>query len=226
VNLRDSKPSVLPAVALKCLTTLLLLKVTYQIVSNYSNYFPPNFNSAFLLGREQHFRGLYQLTFFAHIVASPLALLGGLILISERIRYSFPKAHRTIGKFQVCNVLLVVVPSGLWMSNFALTGHVAGLGFAVQAVATAVCTFLGWRLAVRKRFALHRRWMTRSFILLCSAVILRLVAGAATVLDWDAVWLYPLSAWMTWIVPLILYELYEAWERFRTRFFISKRHNI
>ncbi len=102
----------LPACVLKCLSVILIVKVTYQIVSNYPDYFPPNFDSAFLLGREGHFQGLYRLAFYSHILASPLALLGGLFLISERFRRCFPAMHRSIGKCQIGIVMLLVVPSG------------------------------------------------------------------------------------------------------------------
>ena len=196
---------------LKCLTAILIAKVTCQILSNYPDYFPPNFEAVFLLGRKEHFQGFYRLAFYAHILASPLSLLGGMILTSERFRRRFPTMHRTIGVYQICLVIFLVVPSGLWMSQYALTGLVAGLGFASLAIATGVCTLWGWRLAVRRSFDLHRRWMIRSFLLLCSAVLLRLVAGAATTWNWDVPWLYPFSAWMTWIVPLIIFEV---WERY------------
>ncbi len=208
-----NKNSIRKAVALlKWLTAILIAKVTYQIISNYPDYFPPNFDSAFLLGREGHFQGFYRLAFYAHILASPFSLLGGLFLINEGFRRRFPYMHRTIGKFQIGLVIFLVVPSGLWMSQYALTGLVAGLGFASLAIATGVCTVWGWRLAVHKRFELHRRWMIRSFILLCSAVFLRLVAGAVTIGNLDVPWLYPFSAWMTWVVPLVVFE---AWNRCR-----------
>jgi hypothetical protein len=95
---------------------------------------------------------------------------------------------------QVGVVLLVLVPSGLVMSAFAATGVVAGLGFATLAVATAACAVLGWRAAMQRRFAAHEAWMTRLFILLCSAVVLRLIAGMAFLARFDANWLYPVSA--------------------------------
>jgi len=55
-------------------------------------------------------------------------------------------------------------------------------------------------------FAIHRRWMWRTFMLLCSAVVLRMLGGLATVVHFDAVWLYPLSVWLSWTVPLLALE--------------------
>ena len=52
--------------------------------------------------------------------------------------------------------------------------------------------------------------MTRLFVLLCSAVVLRLIAGLATLVEFDADWLYPASAWASWLVPL---AACMAWQR-------------
>jgi hypothetical protein len=57
-----------------------------------------------------------------------------------------------------------------------------------------------------RSFADHRLWMWRTFILLCSAVVLRLIGGLATVAQFDALWLYPLATWASWLVPLLVFE--------------------
>ena len=48
--------------------------------------------------------------------------------------------------------------------------------------------------------------MLRTFILLCSAIVIRMIGGLATVAQFDALWLYPLSAWVSWLVPLAIFE--------------------
>jgi hypothetical protein len=83
-------------------------------------------------------------------------------------------------------VLLLLAPSGLWMSASAATGTIAGLGFATLALATAACAALGWRAAVGRRYAAHGIWMTRLFALLSSAVVLRLVPSSAVRRGLDA----------------------------------------
>ena len=65
---------------------LLVMKVTVGIVLNYGSYFPPDFSSDFLLGRESYFFGNYRWAFYAHIVVGPLTLLAGLFLVSDRMR--------------------------------------------------------------------------------------------------------------------------------------------
>jgi hypothetical protein len=189
------------------LAGLLIFKVTISVILGYRDYFPPNFDSDFLLGRESYFFGSYQWAFYTHIVSSPIALLLGVILISERFRLRFPVWHRYLGRIQGVCTLLLVTPSGIWMSYHAATGAVAAMGFCALGLATATCVALGWRSAVHRRFAEHRRWMWRSFLLLCSAVVIRVVGGVTVVAAIDAEWPYPLAAWMSWLAPLAVLEL-------------------
>ena len=186
---------------------LLILKVTLTIVMNYRDYLPPNFNSDFLVGRDSYFFGAYQWAFYTHIVAGPLTLILGMFLLSDRVRRQLPQWHRRVGRIQVALVLLMVTPSGVWMAMHAATGTIAGVGFASLAVATGACVWFGWRSAVRRKFAQHRRWMTRCYILLCSAVVLRLTAGFFIVADIEGDWTYPMTAWTSWLIPLLAFEL-------------------
>lgn len=192
---------------LKLLAGVLVLKVTVAVVMVYPNYFPPNFDSEFLHGREAYFFGGYQWAFYAHVIAGPITLVLGLVLVSERFRRWSPRWHRWLGKVQVGMVVFLLAPSGLWMAYYAEGGAVAAVGFAVLAVLTATCAVNGWRLAVRRRFAEHRLWMWRCFLLLCSAVVLRLIGGLAMVTGVGGEWSYPVAAWASWLVPLTSYEL-------------------
>jgi uncharacterized membrane protein YdjX (TVP38/TMEM64 family) len=114
-------------------------------------------------------------------------------------------------------VLLLLCPSGLWMARYAQTGPVAAVGFSVLAIVTGICVLLGWRYAVKRDFAEHRLWMSRCFLLLCSAVVLRLIGGLVTLTSIGVAWSYPTAAWVSWLAPLIAYELTRAIKRQRIR---------
>ncbi len=60
---------------------------------------------------------------------------------------------------------------------------------------------------MRRRFVEHRRWMSRCYLLLCSTVVLRLMAGLATLTGVEATWIDPLVAWASWLLPLAAFEL-------------------
>lgn len=186
---------------------VLILKVTLVVMMNYRDYLPPNFESDFLQDREAYFWNGYHLAFYSHIVAGPWTLIVGLILLCDRFRMRYRKWHRSLGKVQTACVLLVIMPSGIWMALYAETGAVAGAGFGSLAFATGLCVYRGWKSAVARQFNHHRRWMLRCYILLCSAVLLRLTAGFFIVADIDGDWIYPMSAWTSWLVPLAVFEL-------------------
>jgi hypothetical protein len=195
-----------PSRLLPILAAVLIWKVTFSILFDYRHYIPPDFHSDFLRGREGYFWGAYGWAFYAHLLAGPPSLLLGTLLVSKRIRRFAPHWHRRMGRLQTATVLLLLVPSGLWMARYAESGAAASAGLGLLAIATATCVTLGWRSACKRQFADHGRWMWRTLVLLCSAVVIRLIGGLATVLQVDAAWLYPLSTWLSWLVPLIVLE--------------------
>jgi hypothetical protein len=195
--------------AWKPLAALLIVRVTAGVVLNYGEYFPPNFESDFLWRRDSYFFGYYQWVFYAHIVAGPLSLVLGIVLLSNAFRLQFPHWHRYLGRVQAFVVLLVVSPSGLVMSFRAATGLIAAAGFATLSIMTAVFFSLGWYTAAKRQFATHRQWMWRCFLMLCSAVVLRLAVGLMIVLNVEGPWIYPVAAWTSWLVPLTVYEIAE-----------------
>ncbi len=192
---------------LKFLTGLLMVRVVLSVVVRYVDYVPPNFESDFLTGREGYFWGGYHWAFYFHLAGGPLTLILGLILINDRFRQRLPRWHRILGRVQVCVVLLVIVPSGLWMASRAAAGPVAGMGFAMLAVVTGVAVVQGWRTAVQRRFAAHRRWMWRCFLMLCSTVVLRLIVGFSIVTGLEGQWVAVFAAWGSWFVPLAVFEM-------------------
>ena len=188
---------------------LLVLKTVLYVCLNFTDYVPPNFASDFLRGRERYFFGAYQCAFYVHIIAGPVTLLAGLLLTSYHLRRKFPRLHRNLGSFQVLCILLFIVPSGLWMAAYAQAGLSATVSFTLLSLATGLTAFVGWLHARNKRFAMHQRWMLRCFILLCSAVVIRVMGGMATTfgITWPA--FDALSAWLCWTVPLLVLEIVQ-----------------
>lgn len=192
---------------LTLLAAVLIFKVTAAVIWGYRDYFPPNFDSDFLRGREKYFSGRYQWAFYTHIASGPVCLLLGTMLIIERFRLRLPCWHRVLGRIQVALILLLLAPSGLWMAYYAAAGPAAAVGLGLLAILTGAFTALGLRAAVGRRFAVHRRWMWRTYLLLCSAVAIRLIGGAGTVAGVQAAWFNPLASWASWVLPLMAFEL-------------------
>ena len=192
---------------LKLLMSVSVIRVTLLVFANYRRYLPPDFTSDFLQGRESYFFGSYRWAFYTHIVFGPLVLVLGTLLISHRFRNRWPRWHRIFGRIQTACILLCVVPSGSWMAFYADAGVVAGAGFAALSLATAVFAILGFRAAVRRRFVQHRLWMWRCYLMLFSAVVLRIIGGIAIMGNLDTAWTYPFAAWASWLIPWAIFEL-------------------
>jgi uncharacterized membrane protein len=194
---------------LRWLAVVLILRVLAAILLTYPDYFPPNFDSLFLQGRESMFTGAYRVAFYVHIFSGPIVLLGGLILLSKYVRLH-GGWHRWLGRAQVALLLLFVLPSSVVMSRHAFGGPLAGLSFLVLSLLTASCVIAGVVYARRHRYDRHRRWMLRSYVLICSAVALRLISGAAGLIGAPSPErAYLFAAWSSWLFPLAAYEIME-----------------
>ncbi len=191
------------------LVALLVLKVVLVVILSYRDYWPPNFDSDFLFGRDEYFFGTYQWAFYPHIVSGPLSLVLGLLLNSESLRQRAPRWHRILGRLQFVTVLFFVVPSGFVMAFRAEGGVVAALGFATLALVTGATVVLGLRRALQRRYAAHQAWMQRCLCCLGSAVVIRISGGITTLAELDAAWIYPTMAWVSWLGPLAVLEIYR-----------------
>ena len=195
---------------LRWLAVVLILRVLAVILANYPDYFPPNFNSLFLQGREATFNGAYRAAFYVHILSAPIVLCNGLIQLSETVRRRHGGLHRWLGRVQVVVLLLFVLPSSVVMSGRAFGGWPAGLSFLLLSLATASCAIVGVVHARRRHFDQHRRWMLRCYVLICSAVALRLISGMAGLVGVASPeHAYLFASWSSWLFPLAAYEFVE-----------------
>lgn len=193
----------------------LFAKVLVSILLEYRWYFPADFDaSEFLSGRRHTFFGVYRSAFYAHIVSGPIAVILGAFLMLSGGRSRYRRLHRYSGRLLMLIVLGVVLPSGLVMARQAYAGQIAAWGFASLSVATAACAATAWRLVRARKFQTHRRWATRCFILLASPLLLRLIAGAVIVMQMESEWSYRLNAWLSWLIPLAIYEF---WWRYHAK---------
>lgn len=187
---------------------VLIVKVWLAILLEYRWYFPPNFEaSAFLIGRRELFTRLYAAAFYVHIFSGPVAIVLGSFLMLTGGRPALGRRHAWVGRLQVLIVTLLIAPSGLVMAYWAHAGALAGCGFALLAFATAICAVVAARRAMTRQFSSHRRWAARCFILLCSPLLLRMAMGCAIVLGLESERFYIFNAWLSWLIPLGIYEL-------------------
>lgn len=151
-----------------------------------------------------------------HVIFGSVAMLTCCLQIWPRFRARHPRAHRAIGRVYV---FAGCVPAGLTGLVVALAtpfGPVARVSSVLLSLIWLGCTVAGWRMARRRRFAEHRRWMIRSFALTMSIITNRvygvimavaLMPELETTFHGDEALLTQtvgsLAAWLGWTLPLL-----------------------
>ena len=190
---------------------ILLARVFVSILFGFADYFPPNFRSGFLTGRDEYFFGIYQYAFYSHIFLGPLSiLLGTLLFFQGNGLLEFKSnVHRMTGKVQAAVVLLGVVPSGLIMASPNFIGLSAGSSLIALAIATAFAMTIAVVYAKQKQLDMHQVWATRCYILLISPLLLRVLTGLLLILEIRSDRILDTISWISWIVPLFIFELHR-----------------
>jgi uncharacterized membrane protein YozB (DUF420 family) len=155
----------------------------------------------------------------AHVVFGSIALLTACLQIWPWFRRRYRVAHRRIGR---AYVFAGVLPAGLLalpMGALSPFGPVARASNVLLASLWLACTVTGYRMARRRRYAEHRRWMIRSFALTASIITNRIWGPLAyfalapqldgafnhdeQLLRWT---IAGLSTWLGWVIPLLCAE--------------------
>ncbi|HWA63656.1 MAG TPA: DUF2306 domain-containing protein [Caulobacteraceae bacterium] len=141
-----------------------------------------------------------------HAGFAATALLIGWAQFLAPVRRRWPKVHRWTGRVYVA-ACLVAGLAGLALAVGTTAGPAATVGFGVLAIVWSAATAQAWRLARRRDFVQHERWMIRSYALTLAAVTLRLYMPAAQVLGLDMAVAYPAISFLCWIPNLAIAEL-------------------
>lgn len=158
----------------------------------------------------------YRFAFYGHIYSSLMVLLSGALLFSKQVLRLWPKIHRMTGKVYVGLVLGISAPTALVMGFYANGGWGAALSFIILAPLWWYTSWMGYSTIRKKKVQAHRYWMLRSYALTFSAVTLRvgqMLLGYFWVLDPE--FQYILVSWGSWMLNLVLVELYIYYEKNR-----------
>lgn len=193
----------------------MILFITVQILTSYSGYIPPNFEKGFLAEREAYFwSSPYGIGFLMHIVGAPIGLIVGLPQFSRIMLQFSPRSHRITGWIYVVSVLGLAVPGGFCMAFRPRGGLPSVLCFLIMCLLTTGFTLAAVRAARMRQFVSHRRWMTRSYLMMLSAIVLRLLDPFLRRQGIPEDYAYQFSVWMSWIPSLVIYELTQVLPRF------------
>lgn len=161
---------------------------------------------------------------FLHMLGGTVMLvLGALNLYVGSTRRLF-RFHRVIGySYLVGGTLGAASALALSLANvhgefiepfaFELT-KVGDLGFALAALSIAwlVTAAMALRAAINRRFDSHRDWMIRSYVLVWSFVLCRLIAQIPPLAFLGELGGGAALGWLSWLIPLAIAEICLQWK--------------
>jgi uncharacterized membrane protein len=141
-----------------------------------------------------------------HFGIGGLVLLIGPFQFVPRIRSSWPRLHRWMGRIYVAGCLLSGI-AAFMLASSTNAGPVARTGFSLLAVFWIITTTMAFLKARGRDFFAHKRWMIRSYALTLAAVTLRIylpVSMAGFGMPYNVV--YPIISFACWVPNVIVAE--------------------
>ena len=110
-----------------------------------------------------------------HLVFAALITAGGLLQLTTGIRRWFPRLHRWNGRVYLVSAFVM----GLGGLAMVWTGTKVGdlsqnIAISINAILIMLCAVMVLRHALARRFALHRRWALRLFLVVSGVWFFRI----------------------------------------------------
>ena len=146
---------------------------------------------------------LYLVFFYIHISGGLLGMLLGPFQFISSWRKRFPKLHRWLGTAYFVGIFSSGL-AGVIIAPFAMGGGIVQTGFFVLGLVWLSVTGMGLRTLLRGQYQAHGQWMIRSYALTFAAIPQRTLLLFALFTPIPFLDIYRLSAWLPWIMQLIL----------------------
>ena len=100
-----------------------------------------------------------------HLAFAVLILSLGAIQLSQRVRQRAPALHRWSGRLYLGGCYIAAI-SGLWLVwvRGTVGDRLQHIAITINALLLFVCAIMAWRTARGRRFAEHRTWALRAFL--------------------------------------------------------------
>ena len=153
-----------------------------------------------------------QLWYSIHLLMALPVVFGAPLQFLPSLRELAPHVHRTIGRAYVVGASVASILAIYLGATIEYEG--SRLSIVITGSLWLAFTLAAWRAAVRKRYAVHRAFMIRSYTLALVLVWLRLMYDFQ-----DYLFFYVESEemrdatreWASWVVPLLLVEAWISW---------------
>ncbi len=154
-----------------------------------------------------------------HVLFGSVALLTACLQVWPWFRQRYPAAHRVTGRIYVFAGVLPAGTLALYVAVNTPFGPVARVSNVLLALLWLAFTVTGYRMARRRRYVQHRRWMIRSFALTASIITNRIWGvviylifepqldttfdGSEQMLSWT---IAGITTWLGWTTTLLFAE--------------------
>lgn len=146
---------------------------------------------------------IYLFFFYIHISGGLVGMLIGPFQFISSWRRKYPKLHRWLGTAYFAGIFSSGL-AGLCIAPFAMGGAVSQTGFFVLGLVWLYVTGMGLWSLLNGQFQAHGQWMIRSYALTFATIPQRTLLLFALFTPIPFLDLYRLSAWLPWILQLIL----------------------
>ena len=184
-----------------------ILVLTWLLSFNALHYYTFSFEYGILpeklTARQDN---VWLVSFYLHMFFGVVCLFAPLLLFCRK-QFRIPaSAHRKIGKIYVICTLLIVVPTGFYMSRYAKGGVVSQLGFVAQGILLFIFTWRAFKLVLNKNYQAHAKMMVRGSAVVTAALTFRLYHIWFYYLDIPYEINYAASQWISIIGNLFIAE--------------------
>lgn len=153
-----------------------------------------------------------QLWYFSHALLALPVLFGAPLQFLPRLRQSAPRIHRWIGRAYTIGATVAAVTAIYLGATIEYEG--SRLSIVLTGLLWLFFTLAAWQAAVARNFVAHRAFMIRSYTMALVLVWLRLMYDFQDYLFFyvqDAEMRDATREWASWVVPLLVIELWLSW---------------
>jgi uncharacterized membrane protein len=187
---------------------IIILGIASLIFYSSVRYLNPDFENGYLSGNKFSYVSVFRIGLIVHLIIAPFLVFSSSLLLFFKLEKKSPRMHRVIGRLTVYSAFVFLVPSGFILSYYAIGGLVGQILFFSLTLLTSFTLARALFEARNRNFTFHRKWMIRFYILLTSAIWLRInMFVGSYFFQLNGVDFYLASAALSWIPQLIITEL-------------------
>lgn len=165
---------------------------------------------------------LGNVVFAAHVLLASVVTLCGLMQLIPGLRRGWPRLHRWTGRtFLGLAIFMALSGAGLSVVRGTYLSVISAVAILINGLLILIFAGLAWRHAVKRRFAEHRLWALRTFMVVSGVWFLRVGLMGWVVVNRGPVGMTkdmsgPADIVLTfgsYLIPLAFLELHGAAER-------------